>query len=48
MTGFIQTYDNILSKRVCTNIIDKFENNQDIFKGGIIGGLIIGLKILQI
>ena len=38
MTGFIQTYDNILSKRVCTNIIDKFENNQDIFKGGIIGG----------
>ena len=39
MSEFIQIYDNILSQRICSNIIYKFENNENIFKGGIISGI---------
>ena len=44
MNELIQIYDNILSKRVCDNIINKFENNENIFKGGIISGINTNIK----
>tara|TARA_B100001778_G_C18343690_1_gene518713 strand:+ start:149 stop:712 length:564 start_codon:yes stop_codon:yes gene_type:complete len=44
MSEFIQIYDNILSKDLCIDIINKFENNNTKERGRVIGGIHTNIK----